>query len=355
MQVEPERPVFQLEKRLGANWRQLRKCEEATEATLQKLRSAVAALSTGDTSIVLFGSLARREFTADSDADWSLLVDGMADPQHLRCGHDIAKRIEDLGIKHPGPEGTFGQLTFSHDLINYIGGEDDTNINTTRRMLLLLESTSIGRPDAYDRVLRNVLDRYLSEDYGWIHGRNPQGVPRFLQNDISRYWRTMAVDFAYKQRQRRGEGWALRSAKLRLSRKLIYASGLLFCFSCALDPSIGSLDMKNPSRVQIVIEHLWKMSGHAPLDVLAETFLGQDRLGEVARKVFGAYDEFLGLLDEPDKRAHLAGLSHDDAANDLIYERVRELGHEFQGGLNQLFLESNESGVPELIKTYGVF
>ena len=46
----------------------------------------------------------------------------------------------------------------------------------------------------------------------------------------------MAVDFASKQRDRAGEGWGLRNAKLRMSRKLIFASGLLVCFSANLDP-----------------------------------------------------------------------------------------------------------------------
>src|SRR5262245_1855843 len=113
MSTTTQRPVFQLEAKLGANWPNLRACEHATETALGKLRSTIGELATGDTSIVLFGSLARREFTADSDADWSLLVDGMADPQHLSSSLEIARRIRELGIKQPGREGTFGQLTFS--------------------------------------------------------------------------------------------------------------------------------------------------------------------------------------------------------------------------------------------------
>jgi hypothetical protein len=315
----------------------------------------VGRLSTEDTSVVLYGSLARREFTADSDADWSLLVDGIADPQHLDSSLEIAKKIAEIPIKQPGREGTFGQLTFSHDLIHYIGGEDDTNANTTRRMLLLLESVPVGGADAYDRVLRNVLGRYLSEDYGWIHGRNPRGVPRFLQNDIARYWRTMAVDFAYKQRQRGGEGWALRSTKLRLSRKLIFASGLLMCFSCALDTTVASLTAGSPSRIQTIIEHLWKLSRHPPIDLLAGTFLPYDSLNGVAADMFGAYDEFLGLLSDAEARSRLAQLSYASAATDETYELVRRLGHRFQGGLTRLFFEDDSTGIPELTRIYGVF
>lgn len=50
-------------------------------------------------------------------------------------------------------------------------------------------------------------------------------VPRFLLNDIVRYWRTVTVDFVEKQRGQAGHGWGLRNAKLRMSRKLIFATG----------------------------------------------------------------------------------------------------------------------------------
>src|SRR6266481_8568710 len=95
---------------------------------------------------------------------------------------------------------------------------------------------AVGREDAYQRVVRSILNRYLLEDRGLWKGSSHR-VPRFLQNDFARYWRTMAVDFAYKLRKRAGKGWAIRNIKLRMSRKLIYVSGLLACYRCHLDYS----------------------------------------------------------------------------------------------------------------------
>jgi hypothetical protein len=267
--------------------------------------------------------------------------------------------LKEDAINRPGPEATFGGLVFSHDLINYIGGGDDTNANLTRRMLLLLESVCIGRDDAYRRVVNNVLRRYIVEDYGWMHGRNLRNVPRFLLNDMARYWRTLAVDFAYKRKQRAGRGWALRTAKLRLSRKLTYAAGLLMCFSCATAPP-GPADPHGGDFERAALELVDTLQAYVrtrPLALFAGLFLENDRLDVAASRMFGAYDEFLSILDDEEKRQHLDGLSQPDlVATDPVYQRVRELGHEFQGALDAVFFDPVGSPqLYELTKTYGVF
>lgn len=325
---------------------------------MRTLEAQLGEFTTEDTSIVVFGSLARHELTSGSDLDWVLLVDGIADPEHLGASLDIEARLKEQAVKGPGAEATFGGLAFSHDLINYIGGGDDTNANLTRRMLLLLESACIGRNDAYQRVINNILGRYIREDYGWMHTWNPRNVPRFLQNDMARYWRTLAVDFAYKRRQRAGRGWALRTAKLRLSRKMTYASGLLICFDCAINPpeTVIAPGVDPESAALAIVDHLSKLVSLPPLGLFAKLFLQFENLKPAASKLFGAYDEFLRLLNNDDIRSRLDELGQAEAATDPVYQQVRDIGHEFQGALDAVFFDP--AGCPEiheLTKTYGVF
>jgi Nucleotidyltransferase domain len=112
-----------------------------------------------NTSLVLFGSLARGESTSRSDFDWTLLVNGEVDGQHFPLSQSIRKKLRDkIG---PGATGTFGGLAFSHELVHCIGGQDDTNKNLTLRMLLLLESISIGDDESRQMVIRASPERYF--------------------------------------------------------------------------------------------------------------------------------------------------------------------------------------------------
>jgi len=307
----------------------------------------------------VFGSLARDEFTTASDIDWTLLVDGSADPHHQDVAHEIARHIREVEGRSPGREGTFGSLTFSHDLIHLIGGEDDTNRNTTRRILLLLESFPIGKDDAYGRILSNVFRRYLEEDRGIWYGSGRYKVPRFLLNDIVRYWRTMTVDFAYKQWSRAGKGFAIRNLKLRMSRKLIFVGGLLTCFSPETELSgeeraeLFSEKQQVGPRVSRLVGHLkgWKAP---PLEILAHAVLERPSLHDAARELFMAYDEFIGILSDREERDHLESLTYERLMGDSVFDRGRDISHRFQAALDRIFLEP-ESPFYDLTLKYGVF
>jgi predicted nucleotidyltransferase len=150
----PDNTIEALEQHLGANWEHLRSARERASKAKAELRHALREFDSSDTVIVVSGSLARDEFTPGSDIDWTLLIDGFADPQHYDLTAKINTIVNKSAAKPTGAEGTFSTMVFSHNLIHEIGGEDDTNRNTTRRLLLLLESAAVGRGDAYQRVLK---------------------------------------------------------------------------------------------------------------------------------------------------------------------------------------------------------
>ena len=345
--------VERLQERLGVEWPAIAAARERSRETIARVHLKVRPIIPPDTSLVVFGSLARLEQTVGSDVDWTLLVDGQADATHMDTAARLQGRLREVKLADPTLGGAFGSITFSHDLVHRIGGDDDTNRTTTQRLLLILESLALGDRKAHDRVVTRILTRYVEEDRRGP-ADSPYHVPRFLQNDVARYWRTIAVDFAHKRRTR-GDGWALRTAKLRMSRKLIYAAGLIACYSChfafpphrrAHDPWAGE---------QAVVSHLVRLVQTTPLDIMAGVaLLWFGKTSVQAAQLFRAYDEFLRLMNDPEWRKDLKKLKPERADADAGYQKVKALGTEFQDALTELFL-LRATPVRDLTRHYGVF
>ena len=322
------------------------------------LSSKIPKYTSEDTSLVVFGSLARQEWTSASDLDWTYLIDGQANSDHLVIAQQIRKALKEHKEKFrpPGQTGTFGNMAFSHDIIHQIGGQNDTNKNTTQRILLLLESMAIGKNNqAYERVIKAVINRYLEEDNHLLTGDGTRyRVPRFLLNDIVRFWRTMAVDFASKQRDRAGEGWGLRNAKLRLSRKLLFASGLLVCFGCNLDPRLQKQISGDQSDTKLdLVNHIGEQIKLTPLQILANAVEQYAVSKEIGEELFSAYTEFLKLVDDKNSRQELDNLRAADSRTDPTFKRVRETSQSFEHAIDLLFFENAE--LAPLTRKYGVF
>lgn len=337
----------------------------AGEAAANTRRDLDALLSTEirgytsqDTSLVVFGSLARGEWTSSSDLDWTYLIDGQANSDHLIIAQEIQRILNEHKerFRPPGQTGTFGNMAFSHDIIHQIGGQSDTNRNTTQRILLLLESAAIGKDNgAYERIILGVINRYLEEDTHLLtKDLKRYRVPRFLLNDIVRFWRTMAVDFASKQRDRAGQGWGLRNAKLRISRKLIFASGLLVCFSCNLDSELQAKisTEKNAIRLNLV-RHIRDHVKLTPLEIMSRAIERYDIAEATATEFFSAYAEFLKVLDDSNARLALENLRAPESRTDPTFQRVAEISRAFEHSLDHIFFE-NPYFAP-LTRKYGVF
>jgi hypothetical protein len=357
--TSPPDSIAALERELGRVWPIIAASRAAADAERTRIAGVVtqAGLVPADCAFVVFGSLARGEVTSGSDVDWALLVDGQADPQHVAIAQSIKAKLEELQTKGPGPSQVFGELAFSHDLIHQIGGEADTNRNTTRRILLVLESRELSESGVRERVMRGLLRRYLDEDFGYhaLHGWQVR-VPRFLLNDIVRFWRTMAVDYAAKRRDRAGAGWAIRNFKLRMSRKLIFTAGLAMCMVCELAPS-PALSAPPPRETaefyRSLQDFLIDFANRTPLDIIAG-FALELGAAKACGDLFDAYGSYLEILMNEEHRSRLEKMEIDQAVRDPLFLETRRIGNAFQDALTNLFFHSNPQ-LTAATQRYGVF
>jgi predicted nucleotidyltransferase len=371
-QSNPFPAVERLGRACGCKWKGFQIAADETVKAERKLRKALSHISQRreldpDSTLVLFGSFARYEMLEGSDYDWALLIDGVANAHHTTQTRDISKALKDADLISPGSTGTFGTMVFSHDLVHCIGGDIDSNVNFTRRMLMLLESRpfSLTNIDSsnhnWRNVVSNILERYFEEDVHFS-AKGKCRVPRFLLNDITRYWRTICVDYAAKYREQDGAKWALRNAKIRFSRKLLYASGLAFCLSCELNPPKrihkDLFGIHQDYNARPFIESAFKFARTPPLEYLAafvEAFVTSPaKRKRIAENIFGAYNEWLLLLNDGAARKSLAALPHSEAKGNPYFERVRKNGSNFATGLRELFFNrsSDEDQIANLSLNY---
>ena len=82
-----------------------------------------------------------------------------------------------------------------------------------------------------------------------------------------------------------------------MSRKLIYVSGLLACFSFVINKSI--IDKKYNKKI---IEYLNDLLLLSPLEIISSAILKYDQLNKSADDVMNSYDKFLEFLDDAEKK-----------------------------------------------------
>lgn len=149
----------------------------------------------------------------------------------------------------------------------------------------------------------------------------------------------MAVDFASKQRDRGGKGWGLRNAKLRMSRKLIFASGLLVCFDCNLDDDLQKEISTHDRDINLkhLANHVWDYVNHNPLDIVASLVQKLNVDTRTCAKVFSAYDDFMGVVSDLQSREALKSLPAKDSRRDAVFAQIRDISKSFEEGLNTIF------------------
>lgn len=321
--------LAELQRRTGAQFPHLTAARARTAAQLPARSAAVAEVGLPAASaLCLMGSWGRHEVVDGSDDDWLLLVED--DTVDVALLAEIRRALP----ASPGAEGVFGRAASARHLIDRIGLDRDDNKNLTRRILLLLESQPLTGAAFYDRVRTELIGGYVNE---WVRDRT---VPRFFLNDVVRYWRTICVDFAGKERERGGSGWGLRNAKLRNSRKVLFASGLLPLLLCE---KLGRADMARFLAEQF----------SAPATArIAYAFLVAG-VPDSGARALAAYDQFLAIIDDEERRAHLAGLRREDAKRSPTFMDARRSGETLQEALLALLFETPQ--FTQVARAYSVF
>jgi hypothetical protein len=162
---------------------------------------------------------------------------------------------------------------------------------------------------------------------------------RFLLNDVVRYWRTICVDFAGKEHEGPGK-WGLRNAKRRTSRKILFAGGLLPVLECF---RYDSEEMRGYLEAQLEM---------VPGDRIAQCFLVHDAV-EPGARAFGAYDEFIRLMNDEAFRLELSEVVRDTSAESAAFTDVRRIGRDLQDGLLALLYETDT--LPRVVRDYAIF
>lgn len=357
MQDGPKAPLGALEHlatRSTTSFPSLLSARDRSERGLLRLQEDLREIRLpSETSVVLLGSWGRAEVTEVSDLDW-LLLDASAErapaPEVAAVpraqlaldpelpGTPVAAHLGDLAeimSRHgasPGTQGTFGTEVHVEDLASRIGLDEDSNQNLTRRMLLLLESVPATGPEHHRHALERVLHTYVD---GRTRDYRP---PRFLLNDLIRYWRTIAVDFEGKRREQSDRKWALRNVKLRTARKILFAGGLLPILACR---SLQAGEM---------VDYLLDQFSAPATDRIAHAFLAWDASDEGVR-CLRAYDAVLARLADPDTRRRLDSLEYEHARDDSLFLELRRLGHELEAGLLALLFETP---LRDVVRRYAV-
>ncbi|WP_142239506.1 nucleotidyltransferase domain-containing protein [Mycobacterium sp. ST-F2] len=305
---------------------------DRSKVATERMRAALADFDSGGGAmdVVAFGSLARQEYTPASDVDYLVLVDAM--PEDPAVPHELLSRIRDClsveatadgSSKSPGATGLFGRAAGIYDIINQVGLEGDTNSTHTVRMEVIQESVSLLNAEVHSKILGSTLRRYIT-----LFDVPQARPPRFLLNDMLRYWRQITVDYQAKTPVGGQEPKAvMRYLKLLTTRKNFIASSIL--------PLIAPRDLEVPWEV-----YLKDMYSIPPLARLATvTKNAPDPVKDAVRTVFSTIDLFIENTESADKRKRWNTLPWEARKSDDGYRVFRAAAEELQLAFECIFLD----------------
>lgn len=294
----------------------IKQCEDLSEKKIASIRKKLECLNTKHTAkqfcIVATGSYGRFEASSESDIDLFIVSDDDIKDSFLdEIKGEIGKIIEEEVPKPTGDTKTFGidVCIKLNTLLNNIGGNKDSNLNLTRRMLFLLEGKCLFNEERFKYYRSKLISRYTKKD-----SPNHQ-INKFFLNDIIRYYRTIATDFEYKVKE--GKSWGLRNIKLLFSRKLLYFSGIIV---------VAETPYKTWEEKIKITEELLDLPPLRRILKLSNTF---------PENIFSNYDTFLGKVSDKKIRKQLNKTTKQNRNKDGEFADLRGLGQQFSWDLHK--------------------
>lgn len=281
-----------------------------SELGLRRMREVVSKHVPENSPFIIgvHGSYARREVTSGSDVDLFFLTpsaEGMKIATEKL--ETIMEALSEAGFKMPAKSGVFETPLPMSEICTTGGGQDDSNLMITRRMLMLLESDWLFGESGWRDVREEVLKTYTR------YPRSPEQICMFLLNDIIRYWRTICVDFEHKVQVHK-KPRAIRLIKLRFSRMLLYFGGVL---AVAETQGLGHEDKVEKLKALLTLPTVKRV---------------QFVLGPLADPAIKLYSEFLNALDDKAIRSEL-NKEGDEGLKTEAYISLRSKAHEFRMAL----------------------
>lgn len=280
-----------------------------SQARLDEARRYLAELPDGasaDTSVctLALGSLGRMEAAPTSDLDLAFVYDSRqttrTQAEALRDAH-----IDALSDRFDIPQKTFRRAIDLEDLNHNVGGRRDSNDRLTYRALLLTEGAWLWNETGAATIKRSIFDVYARGEI--TRGR----FLNSLSNDLHRYYRTVCVDYRHKVEEQ-AKQWAVRSLKLRHSRKLWHLANIalqLWAVDAVDDDArrddalAARLDWPTLTRITEAMSHF---EAH-----------------EACRELFLTYDRFLAALADPGIRGELDQLDYAERERSEAYVGLR--------------------------------
>jgi hypothetical protein len=257
------------------------------EAEVQELKSCP------NLCLYATGSFARRDASKHSDLDLFFVTIPNGPPvtqiQQMLINADLIRLCGRMELPEFSGDGQYLEIHTLASLVDELGSQKEDYENFfTARLLLLLESSPLSNDSVYDEVVAECVRAYYRD----FHDHVENFRPVFLANDITRFWKTLCLNYEHK-RNRKDKGVEakrkshLKNFKLKFSR-------LLTCFSMVAslcDPQ----EADHPDKAIALVK--------TPPMKRLERVAAKHGLDGLWREMRELYNWFLQVTDRPPKEA----------------------------------------------------